>query len=554
MTFASQNKLASNWLAQQPAVPTATAVAGLTPVLNKVMDDSATNDGDLLTTAKVFKAIADMARDPEVRQAFTQTDAAKASCMLLERTIVKLGESGESDRAERVLLLVQLLRCICNISADNDECRAQILALGGIKQLAKVVRNVGEVWTQPLPVGQAAFGAILNVSLGNSDCTKALVATGTLADHLKALQPDASHDVHALWLIVCMSIDNMCEDEKAKGQFEDNPDLALTILYILSMLTQNELDSSEAKRVQRTLLWILCETLEKSAKVRVQLGTPESVLPLFGVLEYYLAQAETPDEDEDDDDDDDDDNSEKEDQPQPPSKPIPQANRYADAVTQAIVGISGEDDVLEALFGSSSLITRLFTILATERGTADNESTKRLDAMAAAAALCLGNLARTDAHCIKLVSKHPVLVEKLVHQWFSAEVNVRTRHAASGLLKNLCLPAANKQTMADLGLAKVAAKSIGTAVIPVQANAIGILRHLSTGEPAFSTILELVRGGKESALKELLQVVKQTDIDGIRCEGTRLLALVAKRAYLQDELQEAKDELDTERLDLATPL
>ncbi|KAJ1939010.1 hypothetical protein FBU59_004262, partial [Linderina macrospora] len=244
--------------------------------------------GDLVKAAKVFKSIADMSRDPEVRQAFTPTSTAKASCVVLERTVKDLASKTGGDRAEHVFLMVQLLRCICNISADNDKCRAQILALGGIKQLAEVVQSVGEVWTQPLPVGQAAFGAILNVSLGNEECTKALVATGVLGDHLKALQPDASRNFHMLWPILCMSIDNMCEDDKAKEQFEANQELALSILRCLLALTKNGVDSSEVKRVQRTLLWILCETLEKSAKVRVQLGTPESVLSLFEILKYYL--------------------------------------------------------------------------------------------------------------------------------------------------------------------------------------------------------------------------------------------------------------------------
>ncbi|KAJ1810405.1 hypothetical protein LPJ75_004222, partial [Coemansia sp. RSA 2598] len=543
--------------------------------------DQAVSASHIVDTAKMFKAFADMSRSPEIRQRLTHTALPSLSCQLLQRTQGDLTNSRDSDgeRAEHVFLLVQILRCICNLSADNDEARAEILRNGGIETLASILRTVNEVWRQPLPVGQAAFGAVLNVSLDNEPCTSALVAAGALQSHLKGLSPESavSADSYAIWPLISMSLDNMCENKNAVGEFEANAHFAQSILRSLARLSRlisnggsGDGDESRAMRgAQRTLLWILCEALEKSAVVPKQLCQPESLLAFFDILEFYLVSGGVGDSDDAQDSSED---AETGASALPPNKPMPQAtNRYADAVTQVIVAISGDDDALSVLFDSQSLMIRLLSILSADRGTAQDARTQRLDGMAAAAALCLGNLARTDDHCVRLVSEHPALIRTLIHEWFAPRTtNVRTRHAASGLLKNLCMPVVNKQELADFGLVPVAYANIDTMVVPIQANSISILRHLLNGPPAAEIVLGMFnpmvncRGEPSVAMRDLLAVVKQTDIDAIRCEGTRLVAAVAKKIYLnrdgaagemaREQLEMAREMLVNDGYDVVTPL
>ncbi|KAJ1665818.1 Rap1 GTPase-GDP dissociation stimulator 1 [Coemansia sp. RSA 1813] len=570
------------WLTEHEAT-NGESVESLDPVLHYLDDkqEEAVSGAQIITTAKVFKALADVCRAPEARQKITETtELAHTACLMLGRVYSDLTSEQyeEERRAEQVFLLVQVLRCICNLAADNDAARHQILDAGGIELLAGVLCSVDEVRKQPLPVGQAAFGATLNVSLDNKECTGALVSSGALHVHLKTFTSDTGLPI---WPLVSSSLDNLCEHDSAAQQFEAHSDYARGVLRSLARLARTLSDTSVnaddavvLRGAQRTLLWILCEVLEKSATVRKQLCTPEAVLSLFDILEFYLLSnsKELDDDGEDEEEEKEDDREEA--VSQPPNKPLPQAaNRYADAVTQAIIGISGEDEALDILFTNPQLIARLLSILSTDR-TNDSQSSRaqRLDAMAAAAALCLGNLARSDEHCTRLVTEHPALVRTLIHEWFaSRDTNVRTRHAASGLLKNLCLPAANKPTMVSFGLVRVAALCIDTAVIPIQANAIGILRHLINSHGDNSTTMQTTlglleehptAGGKKiRALDELLKVVRSTDIDGIRCEGTRLVAAVAKRIYLptganknDPALVKAQGLLEEKSFDIVSPL
>ncbi|KAJ2308386.1 Rap1 GTPase-GDP dissociation stimulator 1 [Coemansia sp. RSA 2705] len=546
---------AAQWLAALDSRPAAASLAAaqLAPMLTHMLEhpDQALASAHIVATAKTFKALADMGRDAAVRAQLAATDLARATSTLLRQTEADLSNNSSSGRAERVFLLVQLLRCVCNQSADHDGARAALLEHGAVAAVARVLCS-DDVARQPLPLGQAAFGAALNVALDHADCADALLAAGALPPHVRALQPGS--DALAIWPLVCSSLDNLCEREAAVAQLEQDVACAPAMLQALAAnaralaeLGDDESDGDDEPQVRRgamrTLLWVLCEALEKSAVVRQQLCESAHVLLLLDVLDHYLAQpvepAETaelaaPDA-------------------QPPNRPMPQQNRYADAAAQMLVGVSGEDAAL-ALFDDAALTARLLAMLAPERA-----GDRTHDARAAAAALCLGNLARTDAHCEHVVRAHPQLAQALVGVWLgdAQTVDVRTRHAASGLLKNLCVAAANKQRLADMGLAAVAARCMRTAVVPVQANCIGILRHLVNGASALQTAQALL-AGDACALAELLDAVRSTDIDGIRCEGTRLVAAVAKKAFLPraaadaDALRALQPRLA--ELDLVTPL
>ncbi|KAJ1721858.1 Rap1 GTPase-GDP dissociation stimulator 1 [Coemansia erecta] len=606
---------AKTWLAEAAQwgdLDAASQQASIAPVLAYLSSqaDFAVSADRIVDTAKAFQSFADLSRSPALRQTLTTTtDLSRISSAYLTRTATRLtspaaaaaaavasaaedaGTSSDS-RAESVFLLVQVLRCICNLSADNDAARAQVLASGGVDALAEALA-VDEVWRQPQPVGQAAFGAVLNVSLDYAPCGDALVAHGALRLLLKALAPETAHVPGAManWPLVSMAIDGLCtggSQAAAVRELEAHADYAQSILRSLTRLARlladdgaGGEDGAAAKAMrgaQRTLLWTLLEAVEKSPQVARQLAQPESVLGLFDLLDHFLASGGGGDDDNDGDETDGEGEGEdaagangpqdaaEPSRPMPPNRPMPAAaNRRADAVTQLIVAASGDDAALEALFGSQPLLNRLVGILSADRGSAQNARTQRLDGMAAAAALCLGNLARTDAHCTRLVDGHAALVRTLIHEWFAPRTtNVRTRHAASGLLKNLAMPAANKRRLAGFGVVGVACANIDTMVVPIQANAIGILRHLLTAADeadAGAVVLAMLqpmrnsRGQPAVAMRDLLAAVRETDIDAIRCEGTRLLAAVAKRVYLGREPHAAaRDLIRSAPYDLATPL
>ncbi|KAJ2017330.1 hypothetical protein GGI06_002919, partial [Coemansia sp. S85] len=233
-------------------------------------------------TARAFKALADQCQDAETRLRLTEQPLlAQALSAVLQRTLADLSgpeELSEPERADRMLLLVQTLRCMGNVSADNSGGRAQLLEHGGVTGIARVLSGVAEVLSEPLLM-RAAFGAALNAALDTADNARALIAGGALEPHLRALSMGPPCDA---WAVVCMSLDSLCESDEAVAAFEQDAACMASVLGTLGALARVE--GPLARGAMRTLVWVLCETVEKSAAVRIQLCTPDAVLALFDLL------------------------------------------------------------------------------------------------------------------------------------------------------------------------------------------------------------------------------------------------------------------------------
>ncbi|KAJ2021808.1 hypothetical protein H4S03_009633, partial [Coemansia sp. S3946] len=181
---------------------------------DRMLEDLVLDTTCVVTTAKTFKALADQCQDPSTRTHLTQhpSNLSQTLCTVLQRTLNDLRQlsSSESSRADDVFLLIQTLRCMGNLSADNNDARAQLLEHGGVASIGSVL-GVAEAQSEPL-LTRAAFGAALNVALDHAECSKALLAAGALHSHLQVLGTGVPSDV---WPIVCMSLDNLCEHDDA---------------------------------------------------------------------------------------------------------------------------------------------------------------------------------------------------------------------------------------------------------------------------------------------------------------------------------------------------
>ncbi|KAJ2452119.1 hypothetical protein EV183_003166 [Coemansia sp. RSA 2336] len=528
---------ATHWLtqAEKQTAEEAVSTTSLSPLLLYLttQPDHALSTNHIVNTAKTFKALADISRSLEIRKQLAQTDLAQASSSLLQRTEQELSKAPNEQRAEWVFLLVQLLRSICNQSADCDEARAKLCGFEAPACIGRILW-LDEVQGDAV-VAQAAFAAALNVALDNADCAQLLIRADAIGACLNMLRAEKIQLKQA-WPACSMGLDTLCEHEQAVAEFEQHPQMAQTMLQslydIVQLLESNAVDDDVAgvlRGARRTLLWCLSEILEKSSQARQQLCLAEDLLKMFAVLQHYSLA----DQDEEEE-------ANANDSPN---------SRTVDAVSRMLVSVTGEDRAL-ALFDNRQVQSQLLDTIRT---------CPAKSPLATTAVLCLGNFARTDTHCEQLVYEHGDLVKQLVRNWLTSAADVRARHAASGLLKNLCLPLPNRTALAAMGLPQAAAAAIDTAVVPVQANAIGILRHLLSGPAAAETVRCLVDSPTSSAFGKLLETVRTTDIDAIRCEGTRLVAATVKRVYVRrdsmgDALQDVQMAMDAAGFDLVAPL
>lgn len=130
---------------------------------------------------------------------------------------------------------------------------------------------------------------------------------------------------------------------------------------------------------------------------------------------------------------------------------------------------------------------------------------------------------------------------------------VQILHGVVGLLKNLAIPSANKQTLCGAGVIDPCLSLLSSSydtVVPLQNAAVGVLKHLCAGNissslkvilpptaPGASAIVSLQPSGtpdhdtSSSPLSDILSLIARTSDVRLQCEATRLLINVVRSLY-----------------------
>lgn len=227
--------------------------------------------------------------------------------------------------------------------------------------------------------------------------------------------------------------------------------------------------------------------------------------------------------------------------PPPPSEPEAAQEatstfaRTKAAMARAIVAISGEDSNMAKLFGTDEEGQRgkSWFIETIKRWMGSDVSQR--DDLVSTAMLSMGNLARTDEHCLALVQEHGMVPS--LTQLVKADADIKVAHGVVSLLKNLSIPTANKLIIGSENRAvTLVAPYLGSAkdhVQPLQFATVGLLKHLCTGctQNALALVTEPTADGQESVLDLLLGLVQRTDDVPTKMEGTRVLVNAIKTLW-----------------------
>ncbi|CDU22695.1 uncharacterized protein SPSC_01325 [Sporisorium scitamineum] len=197
-------------------------------------------------------------------------------------------------------------------------------------------------------------------------------------------------------------------------------------------------------------------------------------------------------------------------------------------VARAVVAISGDDTNMVELFsGASGFIGRLKAWIRYDPKTRDD--------LVSCGMLALGNLARSDAHCLSLVQEHKLapFLAKLLAQ----ADDIQVAHGLVSLLKNLSIPARNKAVIGQLDVIGAVVRFMNRdkdMVQPLQFATVGLLKHLCAGDTA--NAVRFVGGDKGSSshgdpLNALIDMIKRIDDVPTKMEATRVLVNVVKSLW-----------------------
>ncbi|TKY85815.1 hypothetical protein EX895_005356 [Sporisorium graminicola] len=197
-------------------------------------------------------------------------------------------------------------------------------------------------------------------------------------------------------------------------------------------------------------------------------------------------------------------------------------------VARAVVAISGDDTNMVELFsGSSGFIGRLKAWIRYDPKTRDD--------VVSCGMLALGNLARSDAHCLSLVQEHELA--PFLASFLAQADDIKVAHGLVSLLKNLSIPAANKAIIGQLGVIDAVVRFLNRdkdMVQPLQFATVGLLKHLCAGVTA--NAVRFVDGDRGSSrrgdsLNALIDMIQRIDDVPTKMEATRVLVNVVKSLW-----------------------
>ncbi|KAG8970801.1 hypothetical protein FRC03_000018 [Tulasnella sp. 419] len=217
------------------------------------------------------------------------------------------------------------------------------------------------------------------------------------------------------------------------------------------------------------------------------------------------------------------------------------------ALIKAVVTVAGEDKNMDVLWddkdGGGWFVKKMLAWIRTHPKAIGVDYAR--DDLAICATLALGNLARKDSRCISLINPPFSIVYDLL-PLLSPQADLKMKHGAIGLLKNLAQPAVNKGPLGDSGIiekiiaSKVWEKSADMAEV-VQISAIGVAKHLCNGNldnalrlvlsPADPATTPTGTQEIETGLDQILDLIKRSDSIALQSEATRVLVNVIKSLW-----------------------
>ncbi|KAI1317497.1 hypothetical protein EDD11_008304 [Mortierella claussenii] len=450
--------------------------------------------------ANSFQYFADTAREEKARTPIGESKA------------VSLIVSIEALNTQRLAHVdIQAMRAFANICVDHEGNRKRLVEENAFSTIVIILKE-----TTHADATKTACGALLNTTMAYEPAQAKAVELGAVEQLLNVLASESIDDNEISMTIASRVVANLSETD-AGAQSVIKSGGVKTIVHLLEKTSKDVeayMDLFDASiDIMRTI------ASRDSAQTAVH---KEGLLPaLLDIVEHTGISDEGKTEEERKEDD-------------------KKFGETKAALVEAVVSVTLADANMVPIFHDKPVMDRFLTWLKL----ADRED------LQTCAALCLGNVARSDQHCVKLVHEYGA-VEPLIHVVRKA-TDLKASHAATGVLRNLALPEVNREIMGDAGVIQACFPLLKKDnAIPLQNNIVGILKRLCTnsshntirvisGREPFETLSSTSNAESEieTPLSTLVDVIGRTDDFALKSEGTRTLCNLIKVTWGSESMKE----------------
>ncbi|KAF9114169.1 hypothetical protein BGX27_011525 [Mortierella sp. AM989] len=475
---------------------------GILEAAKAKLEQDASSQDNWDQVANTFQFFADAAR-----QEMSRTPIGESAAVSL---IVNI-EALNTQRLPHVD--IQAMRAFANICVDHEANRQKVLQERGFETIAEVLKH-----TTHADAIKTACGALLNTTMAYEPAQSKVIELDTIEQLLKVLKSDLEENETSM-TIASRVIANLSElDSGSQSVIKfDGIKIVVQLLQKACKDVDNYMDLIDASTD------ILSAVITKdSAQLAIQQGG--LLPPLLDILEHAstLDDGKTEEEKKEDD------------------------KRFGvtkSSLLEVIVSTTLADGNMVPIFNDKEVMNTFLRWLQI----ADRED------LQTCASLCIGNVARSDDHCVKLVHEYQA-VEPLIHVVRKA-TDLKASHAATGVLRNLALPEKNREIMGDAGVIQACFPLLKKDnAVPLQANIVGILKRLClsssnnvirviSGREPYETLSSTLstEGDFETPMSTLVELIERTDDFALKSEGTRTLCNLIKVTWGSESMREFDD-------------
>ncbi|KAG0093082.1 hypothetical protein BGZ93_002796 [Podila epicladia] len=448
--------------------------------------------------ANTFQFFADAARQEQAR-----TPIGESAVVLLIVSLVALN----SQRLANVD--IQAMRAFANICVDHDVNRMKLLEVNAFETIITILAKSTHADSI-----KTACGALLNTTMACEPAQNKVIELGAIEHLLKVLHA-TDIDENEISLTIASRVIANLSDIDAGAQSTVKHGGTKTVVQLLQRVSVNVDSYLDLMDAAADIMRAIAS--RESAQIAIQ--NEGTLGPLLDILQ----DAETSDEGKTDEEKKEDDKK---------------LGEIKAALVELVVSVTLADANMVPIFNNKEIMERFLSWL---------DLTDRED-LQTTAALCLGNVARSDQHCVKLVHEYQA-VDPLIHVVRKA-TDLKASHAATGVLRNLALAERNREVMGNSGVIQACFPLLKKDnALPLQSNIVGILKRLCTndghnairvisGREPFETLSSTPDADVETPLSTLVELIDRTDDFALKSEGTRTLCNLVKVTWGSEWMKE----------------
>ncbi|XP_063969607.1 rap1 GTPase-GDP dissociation stimulator 1-B-like [Lytechinus pictus] len=422
--------------------------------------------------ANAAKIVAEMAKHEEIREPFVEGNIVLPLCSCLLR--------------KNYDVLVQACRALGNLCCDCDKAREALFQGRGLDNLMKLLEerlSVPEENAENQALWNAACGCLMNLTYDRLDVQKKAVSLGAIDLLITLLKRNETDTGLCGTAIMCFG--NLAEPADTRTAFVGTEAAECMVHAIKKVTGDDQLEG---------ILEIIASLVEND-DMKLDFAKSGIIDTLLDMLTARTASWT--------------------------SESAPKIEEF-DAVRVSIdllVLLLTGDECMAYIFqeGEGSFF----------RNVVDTWMTSQIEYFRISAALAIGNFARNDLNCIKLVSSGivPQLL-RLLKPYEGKEVDTRLTHAVLSALRNLAIPKVNKSIMLSCNTLDEILPLLKSEMLFVQFKLLGTARMLV--DSMAETAVDL--GQRSEFIQRVVELCACEIHPGVSGEATRLLASLIKHS------------------------